>query len=253
VDWSKVVVMFPDFKGEGCRGVFGKRLLKVCEGATLIPVLNGLPKEQLESIVSEVLPKFKPIVSEAKNLRGALESGYCRVIRNYPECYVVRLDTAEHPPEYIPQLLEVAEQNQGMVIGDLTFDEKTLVPNTMDELVHLDIFPALYGQFSWGKLRISCAHGFQVFAPYKCSRVFAGAERIVGQAERELGSAIGWGFDGAMALSASCSLVPTPVDIVKVPAETVRNRDRKKIAIQFENALRMCLAAVSVAIAENRN
>lgn len=243
-----VVVIFPDAKGQGVQGSFGGKILNQCPDMRLVPILNGLPPEQLKEIAKNASSSgyFEPIISLGKGLKSALVDGYSYAVNNYPDSFVVRLDTAEHPVEYIQTLLDKADEaGRIMIIGDLDFSGGDhLREGSIDQFAHLDLFPILYGQYSQGKLPISCAHGFQVFSPGVCEKVLLGALEIVTEVEKELGASAEWGFDGAMALSAYN--LGVPVSIVKVSAETRRDRDRKKVADQFDRALRMCRAAERV-------
>lgn len=263
---EKVVIMFPDFKGEGILGEFGKRLrLAVGRYAILMPVLNGLDIEEVDEMALEVsntdIDSPEPVFALAhygKGLKSALIRGYDIIIKRFSEeHYIVRLDTAEHPPEAIPPLLSKAEKAvemyqsgriaaKRMIIGDLSFvSGQNLRPESVDEFAHLNIFPSLYGQFTGGLLPLSCAHGFQVFTPGIVRRVFKLAQRITGEAEKELGKPVEWGFDGAMALAGYALGLAT---IEKVPAESMRDRKTAKIAEQFDRALRMCRAAERIFI-----
>jgi hypothetical protein len=50
-----------------------------------------------------------------------------------------------------------------------------------------------------------------------------------------------WGFDAAMILAALGNNIP--VEVVKVPAEELRDRSREKITRQIEDTLAICCAA----------
>ncbi len=241
---SDLIVMFPDQGGKGFRGEFGQRLMGMfaAEGAILMPILNGFSsQEEVELVVEEARRfGFMPSVSSETGLLAALVEGY-NVATGLTDHTIVRLDTAEHPVSFIRTLAETAERIDGMAIGDLEFGPDTLKEGSLDEFAHLDIWPTLYGQYTQGKLPLSCAHGFQAFAPWVCVEILKAARDIVSDVEAELDASITWGFDGAMALAAWG--LGIPVEIVKVPAEKMRDRPRQKIVDQFSNALRMCRAA----------
>lgn len=238
---KKIVVMFPDFKGEGVQGKFGGKICSLL--FKLVPILNGLPEGDAKDL-SEKLEGLFPVISCGKGLLSTLVDGYQYCLNNFPDHTIVRLDTAEHPVEAISTLLNEIEQGADMVIGDLDFSGGShLRESSVDQFAHLDLFPILYGQYTNGKLPLSCAHGFQVFAPGKLAPIFKGAKKIVAEVEENIGH-IEWGFDGAMALSAH--MQELNVKIVKVPAETLRDRPRKKIGEQFDRALRMCRAAATL-------
>jgi hypothetical protein len=238
--------MFPDYQGKGLKdGAEGKFLARVraaAPGALMIPVLNGGEVDELHALAGQHRSKLcAPIVAAgAKNLVDTLTYGYGNInYHNQSDSLVVRLDTAEHPPEFIPQLVQTVMEQGGMVIGDLMFPEGTLRSESVDEFVHLDAFPGLYDQMTNGKVRMSCAHGYQAFAPGCCRKIFSAAWRIVEEVKKS--GSVQFGFDGAMALAAAG--LGEVITIVHVPAETLRDRKRAKIANQFANALRMCLAA----------
>jgi len=130
-----------------------------------------------------------------------------------------------------------------MVIGDLCFDPNTLIEGTPDWFAHLKYFPLLYGQFTEGKLSLSCAHGFNSFAPGVMTKVLHDAILMIGRAEEISGFPIFWGFDAAMVLAAY--QLKVSVEIVSVPAQTVRNRDPKKITAQLNDTLMICLASLA--------
>lgn len=173
-------------------------------------------------------------------------TGYSKVADDYPERIIVRLDTAEHPIVAIPDLIRTATETRGMVIGDLRFDEATMRTGSVDEFAHLDLFPELYDQTTGGKLKISCAHGFQVFAPGICGRILPLALQIVEKTREKEGKSVAWGFDGAMALGAIACKDIIPVTVFPVQAEKMRDRSREKVASQFSGALKICLAALKL-------
>ena len=239
---KKIVVMFPDFKGEGIQSKFGGKICTL--PFKLVPILNGLPTGEALELSRKLKGLFYPVISLGKGLLSTLADGYQYCLDNFPDHVVVRLDTLEHPVEAITTLICEIERGVDMIIGDLDFSAGShLREGSIDEFAHLDLFPVLYGQYTNGSLPLSCAHGFQVFAPGKLAQTFEGAKKIVAEAEKEVGH-IEWGFDGAMALSANKQGLN--VKIVKVPAETLRDRPRKKIGEQFDRALRMCRASEKI-------
>lgn len=239
----EIIVLYPDYRGEGTRQGFYRRITSIVPDARIIPIFNGLPKEQLEELVLKAAEiGLESTFSDEPGLASALRKGYECCIQRYPAATVVRLDTAEHNPEYIPQLARSANETKGLVVGDLVFDGRQLVENSADELAHLDIFPALYSSFA--KISISCAHGYQALDPAILTSVYDGARRIVETVENKGHQRVTWGFDGAMVLSAAKQNIP--VLKMDVPALAVRNRDRTKIADQFSKALLMCRVAEEV-------
>lgn len=238
--------MFPDYEGQAIReegGLFISRIKETVPEAILVPVLNGLSGSELQKIAfrNTVIGVCEPIVAdEAKGLLDTLVAGYTTVLEKYPNATIVRLDTAEHPPEAIPDLVGLANEINGIVIGDLVFDEYTLRRDSVDEFAHRSLFPELYQQTTDGRLSLSCAHGFQVFATGVLLPVLAYAQKIVHLVEEKTKVNVQWGFDGAMALGAVRAGVP--VRIKNIQAETIRDRESAKVAKQFSQALMMCRA-----------
>lgn len=243
---AELVVMFPDLRGEGSLGDFGKSLQQISLPAktVLVPVLNGGTIRTLTATAKKARANgFEPIIALGKNLSGALITGCLSISVQYPEAAIVRLDTAEHDLSFIKKLAETACELKGMVIGDLCFDQNTLIEGTPDWFAHLKYFPLLYSQFTEGKLSLSCAHGFNSFAPGVMIEVLYDARSIISRAEEISGFPIFWGFDAAMVLAAY--QLGIPVEIVPVPAQIVRNRDPQKIAAQLNDTLMICLASLA--------
>ena len=248
----EVVVMLPDFKGEWvmlveCEPVLSRRF----EDFHVVPVLNGSPADDLER-VAEIAQGlgFEPLVTDAQGLVASLIDGYAHVMEQYPGIDVVRMDTKEHPPIFIPELLAAARRVEGMAVGDLDFSSGHLTPDSPDEFVHLWTLPELTRQFSGGAFELSCAHGYQAFFGPALPPIFAGGHRIVLEAEREMREldldkpTIRWGFDVSMPLSAA--FAGLDVEVVKVPATEPRNRSNQKIADQVSNITRLGRAAERV-------
>ena len=244
----KIIVMFPDYKGEGSAGGFIEKILGVVPDAIVVPVLNGLTARGMDfiSLEAERVEHCETVMAvSAKGLLSTLSMGYDTILDWYgDDVVVVRLDTAEHPVSAIPLLVRKAVEIQGMVIGDLTFGEETLRSESIDEFAHRDSFPELWRQYTGGRLALSGAYGFQVFAPGVLRNVYRFAQDIVREARTMTAEEIEWGFDGAMALSA-IGFEP-PVVVEGVPAVTLRDRPRAKVAQQFARALLMCRAAESL-------
>lgn len=236
--------MYPDFKGEGTISGFPGRIRKAlheaARDAIIIPIFNGLSKSELEQLVQQPHGMdVERVGCEQKGLTSTLMRGYQYCLEQHPNSTIVRLDTAEHNPDYILQLARSAQEESALIVGDLSFEKGKLVENSADELIHLGIFPQLYEQFCG--VRVSCAHGYQAVNSKVIKPVYEGAIRIVQEVTSEIGQTPRGGFDGAMILSASYQNIP--VIISKVPAETVRNRPTAKIMDQFGKHLRMCRAA----------
>ena len=240
----QLVVMFPDHKALGCVD-FVRQITRVVPDAIVRPILNGLTDTELDA--AAMRSEGDPIIAHgAQGLRSTLSAGYeaIRWHHSHGTLPIVRLDTAEHPPEVIPDLARAAIECRGMAIGDLTFDEHTLREGSVDAFAHLHLFPDLYRQMTGGQLSLSCAHGFQAFAPGVMDRVFEQAMRIVTWASFDASEPIEWGFDGAMALAAVGLGIPIVVQPVR--ATVLRDRETAKIAQQFRRALQMCPAARTI-------
>lgn len=253
------VVMYPDYQGQGGKGFIRKVREYAGQEAIIVPILNGLPESTLEGMITDLIQDttihpVAPVVCRATGLRAALTTGYNHILYVLPFPYqdlcVVRLDTAEHDPSYIPFLAAESRAIRGMVIGDLDFSSGGhLESGTPDEFTHLLAFPELYWVFTEGKLPLSCAHGYQAFGSRAVLQlVFAVALTIVARVDEETGQQVTWGFDGAMALAAT--IVDVPVKIHPVPASTDRNRPWEKVRLQLRFALLMCRAAERVRLAQ---
>ena len=240
--------MFPDFKGTESKSPdtsnFIQRLKAAVPNATLVTILNGPNTDELWDIAAHCIDHgLVPVIStDPRGLLGAFVTGYEFLGGKYPDSPIVRLDTAEHPPEFIPELLQELEQYE-MVIGDLDFAAGNhLIHNSVDEFAHRDLFPMLFSLFTHGKLKLSCAHGFQAFrSGWGAAFILKAALRIVGSVEHSEDEVLTWGLDGAMALGAIARAYKTVVH--PVPSESVRNRETRKVAHQTDNALRMLIAA----------
>jgi hypothetical protein len=244
-------IIFPDFQGKASLNTesnsFVARLRAATPDATLVSILNGLPIKELNELSEQVISTttLLPVISrDERGLLGTLISGYQYAL-DIATGPIIRLDTAEHPPEKILELVEVALRNNSMVIGDLDFSTGGLREESIDEFAHLDLFPTLYSQTTKDKLSISCAHGFQVFPnKIQCDAAFLNTLEIVNEVEHELEQPVIWGFDGAIALGAVAANIN--VKVMNVAAKTVRDRPRQKVAKQFNGALHMCRAAAKL-------
>ncbi|MFA6422657.1 MAG: hypothetical protein WCV92_04635 [Candidatus Buchananbacteria bacterium] len=256
----KIVAMFPSFKGD--RATTPDFLTEI-KGALpghdteVVPILNGFQTEEgacdAERLATEL--GFQPIVTSPRfdclsGLAAALRQGYEYASRNDAEV-VVRLDTAEHPVNQIAGLVQAAIEIQGLAIGDLDFTgcPDLLDPESPEGFAHDHAFKELYRQTTKRQLCLSCAHGFQVIWRPSISKMLTEVDEIFNQVALDLMATvqteeIGWGFDGAWALSALAAKVPTTV--VQVPAINKRDRPSAKVGKQLANALRVCRAAAHV-------
>lgn len=248
---EELVIMYPDYNGEGSLGPFGQALAtQQFPGwkVTIVAVLNGGSEAELSYVRSEIEKKWREKITTEICLKDGLLAtlihGYGFVCSQYPEAVVVRLDTAEHDTGFIKHLAEIAEKTTGMVVGDLAFNAETLRAGSIDQFVHLQVFPIMTRQFTKDRIDVSCAHGFQAFYPSVLPRILTKAKEIVAAAQGESDSPILTGFDIAMILAADKLRIPVTVELV--PARVIRDRPSHKIAAQFGNALRMCRASQQV-------
>ncbi|MDD3774126.1 MAG: hypothetical protein PHW50_02510 [Patescibacteria group bacterium] len=242
---ANCIIVFPDYLGKACGGDFAKSLLKMYPGIEVVAMVNGGTKYEMQEAAQTALPGIIPFITLSKGVVASLLKSYEHIIANYPDDQsVVRLDTAEHPIEYVAALAAKAEEIGGMTIGDLDFAAGGLVPGSLDEAIHLIVFPEMYNYFSGGHFSISCAHGFQAYGGKVFETIVNGAWKIVQEAERKLGTFPQWGLDGAMALSAAMQNIP--VEVIPVPAMSKRNRPTPKVFQQWEANYNICLAAEKV-------
>jgi hypothetical protein len=239
----RLVITFPDFRGEHSQE-FGERLAAAYPEAVIAPILNGPDQAMLRLVAERLEAPFWPVVVKGQGLLLATLEGYEALTEQFPDHTIVKIDTAEHPIQKIETLAKRAENIAGFVVGDLEFDERTLVTGTPDWYVHLHTFPLLYGLATKGKLSLSCAHGFQAFGPGVCKQALTAAKRILAEIERQWGSMPRFGLDGAMALA--CSVQGISVERIGIPAITLRNRDAAKIDEQTRAHMQICLAGTKI-------
>jgi hypothetical protein len=240
---SNTIIIIPDFLGAGLRNSAFMNLVRAYapEGAIIVPVLNGASEEELTAMTLRSPGFVDPIVDSCShNLVEVLLASYRYALAVDPESIVVRMDHSEHPSQHIPQLLETACRIGGMVVGDLEFPDGILTKGSVDEFAHLSLFPELFSMVTSGRLRLSCAHGYQVFGPGVLRRVFYKAEMVIAEAKNRFGEQR-WGMDTAMVLAAMGSNVPVVVQTV--PADIPRNRPNEKVLNQVLSVMRICSVA----------
>lgn len=242
--YKQAVLMFPAFKGNGVINVSDK-LVKLSKDFFLVPILNGLPEGELKKIAREALPIFDPVIvdSSARGLVDALIGGYKYVIEHYNEALIVRADIEEHPIWLAEPLSEKVKGTRGMIIRDLSFYVPRIIVNPIDKMLHEEVFPALYGSLTKGRLTMSGAHGFQFFDKGVCQKILPGAMEIL-KAVKSRGGTIIWGFDLIMALAAIAAGIE--VDVGGVPAIMDRDRSNDKVWGQFEDHVRILKTATQV-------
>lgn len=228
---ATVVVLYPDYLGEGLLpGGFADFLLE--SHPMVVALLNG---PDPDTLASRGRPDLTVVRSPVTGLAPSLRYGYRHAIDLAD--IVVRIDTAENPPERIAELAALASEHGG-AIGDRLFVDGSLRAGSVDEHSQLDVFPALFRRFTSGRLVLSGTHGFQAWRSDLLRSVLPVAEELFDRAAET--EPLRWGFDAAMALSADL-LNHTPA-VVHYPAYGLRDRDRTKIADQHDAVLRVLLS-----------
>jgi len=245
-------VMIPDYQGKATMAAATHassiiaNILGTYPRLMVVPVLNGDDQGKLLDVAKTTRSsRMLPIVGDyvERKLVGALMSGYAR-LANYlaSDDIVVRLDTAEHDIRYIGKLAEAATEH-GAVVGDLDFATGGhLREGSYDYWIHTQVFPELYAGMTGGKLRLSCAHGFQAYRMDVLRESLLGATIIVEAVEADLGTPLTWGMDGVMAI-ATTSKLGKGVHILPVPAQSDRDREVEKINAQLRQHAALLKAA----------
>lgn len=242
-------IVTPDYLGKATKestdtNSFISKVHALYPDATVMPVINGMDSAEMHALADAAATDWlQPLVctDNKRGMVGACLLAYDTILAEDPEPTIVKLDTGEHDPAYIGAVVAAAER-AGVAVGDLTFTDETLVPGTYDYWIHREVFPTLYGQFSDGRLRLTCAHGFQAYVR-PVGMIVDMAKKIMHEVERELGNPVGWGLDGAMAIA---GIAHTEVEIVPVPAQSKRDRKIDKINDQLGNHMQMLVAAKKV-------
>jgi len=175
------------------------------------------------------------VMSPVSGLAPSLRYGY-RAAADLGDV-VVRIDTAENPAERIAELAALAYSNGG-AIGDPSFGDGTLRAGSADEHSQLYVFPTMFRRFTDGRLALTGTHGFQAWRSDTLGALLPVAEELRDRAARV--APMRWAFDAAMALGAD-AIGCTPA-VVHYPAFELRDRDRTKIAEQFDAVIRVLLS-----------
>ena len=234
-------VMIPDYQGKATMAAATHassiiaNILGTYPRLMVVPVLNGDDQGKLLDVAKTTRSsRMLPIVGDyvERKLVGALMSGYARLANNCAaDDVVVRLDTAEHNVAHIGELAWQAEKH-GAVVGDLDFSVGGhLVEGTYDWFIHTDVFPELYGAMTEGKLRLSCAHGYQAYRAGVLKEILPMAKLLVERVEKNLNTTLTWGMDGIMAITAVSAF--GTIHRMLIPAESDRNRSADKINAQL--------------------
>jgi hypothetical protein len=230
---ADVVVLYPDFLGEGLvPDGFADQLRR--DHDQVVALVNG---PDPAGLVPPSRTDVTVVVSPVSGLAPSLRHGY-RAAAELGDV-VVRIDTAENPTERIRELAAVAAAHGGAV-GDLRFGAGTLRQGSADEHSQLDVFPTMFRRVTDGRLELTGTHGFQAWRSDVLADVLPVAEELW-DAAASLGP-MRWAFGAAMALAAD--LVGRTPAVVHYPAFELRDRDRSKIAEQHDAVLRVLLAYV---------
>ena len=243
-EYMKILVMFPDYKGQVITGPVGEKLLELQKNSkheiSFLSILNGGEKEEMEKILNlPTHPFFHKTFCKEKGLTHALLHGYAWVMENRlnQEHIVVRFDPDEHPIEDIEYIARVTNiQNYGrptISVWEFKLDKE--IASEAEILVNENIFPHMYKTYTDGKVSLTNTHGFQCFAPGTISKILPLAKKIVESTEEYTGETLMWGMDAIMILSAAYS--PDYLRIVKrkIRPEKIRDRPIAKIGKQIEN------------------
>lgn len=247
----KILVMFPDYKGQVITGPIGEKLFEFQKNSkheiSFLSILNGDEEEDMDKILlSPTLPFYKTICIK-KGLTHTLLHGYEWVLENnFDKDYVVvRFDPDEHPIKKINEIAQLTnninDTKPAMVIYEFKLDEK--IASEDEILVNENIFPNMYEAYTNGKLSLTNTHGFQAFAAGTISEILPMAKKIVEFTEEYTGEALMWGMDAIMALSAVYH--PNYLLVYKktIRPEKIRDRPIEKISKQIENHARLLMMA----------
>ncbi|HSX42274.1 MAG TPA: hypothetical protein VLE93_02905 [Candidatus Saccharimonadales bacterium] len=216
-----------------------RRLASQFPSSRIIAVYNGVETEAVPNQESPFFPTWSQ-----PGLREALVSGYNTYVHGGYNGPLVRTDSDEHPPAEFPRLVQHAKEINGLVIGDLRYDEDLMATESPDGLAQ-QIWLEMYGQATRGKAPVGNAHGLQVFAsPSVCHEVLLAAWSILKAADTSALERIQWGFDGILILAAVAAGVP--LEIVPIAGTSERNRSTAKIMDQYKKHSLVLRAAAQI-------
>lgn len=225
-----IVALYPDLHGNGLQpGGVAEQLM--ARYPIVVAILNG----NTQTVRNPRRRGLHVLRSPHPSLAGSLPYGY-EYARDLGDV-VLRLDTNEHPSDAAEMVAEQARRHGGAV-GDPFYLPGTLTPHTPDELAQLDVFPMLFHHVTHGALQLTGSHGLQAWSSEALDRVLPVAQSLFATASGA--EPLPWGFDAAMVLAAP--LVNVSPKVVPYPAPSLRDRDRERIASQFDCVLRVCLA-----------
>ncbi len=242
-EYMKILVMFPDYKGQVITGPVGEKLLEFQKNSkhevSFLSILNGGEKEEMEKILNSETPSFQKTFCEKKGLTHALLHGYTWVMENRlnQEHIVVRFDPDEHPIEnieYIARATNIENYSRPTIsVWEFKLDKE--IASEAEILVNENIFPHMYKTYTDGKVSLTNTHGFQCFAPGTISKILPLAKKIVESTEEYTGETLMWGMDAIMILSAAYSTGNLKIAKHKIRPEKIRDRPIAKIGKQIEN------------------
>lgn len=249
---NRVAILMPDFKGQsfsssGDEKPFVRRILEICNRHpefTLVPLLNGAPEENLKEVLrawqgSPVRANIEPRICTEVGVAKVVQAGYSWVVREERFDFLIRIDSAEHPPEAIFRMLWML-QTYPAVVGTLTFKEGMLGKNEQASERQMLQWCERYMR---NYAPIGHAHGLQ---GYRMNNEFGlireRAMKILTLAEAKLGKPLLWGGDLATLLAADGLYWPG-LGSIPVTAEKHRDRGDAKNEEQFKAWEAVWLAA----------
>lgn len=228
----KLAIIVPDLNGEHSftylRGGFCifTKIKRLHPEAYIIPALNGTEANLSEAMAISRFG-FYPLIC-SPGLAYTLNKAYTKTGNTD---VVVRLDTEEHPVQYVGELADRASQIEGVVVGDLEHGEELMPRDSFEYYSNSQITPKLFSAATGGKLIISGAHGFCAISKRVLPLLRSQAYRIWCKAgEKSKKSDLNWGFDAMIYLAAIG--LGVPIEVVRIPATHFRSRDRRKILDQ---------------------
>lgn len=229
-DYEDVTVVVPAMDLTALEEEFHARVHSSIPGATVLYAINGPDARNLERAAAPegcrlmaTRPRFNHGVLDG--LHAALASGSRRI---------VRMDSAEHPAEVLPDVLTRLSDDSMRVI-DLSFlQDVTLRSGSADSYHNLYVIPEVLAALAGEGLRVSGTHGFMVMPAPVLALVLPLVDAALALVEAE-GRQVIWGADTMLAVCAA--KVGFEVCIEKVPAEEMRDRDEAKCAAQLRDTL----------------
>lgn len=230
-------IVFPDWQGQACNDGFAEALHSVAPHAVIVPALNGPdPAPLASSAEAATSPWCSPVVT-GPGFNRAVLAGLVHALNLAAgqACRVVRLDTAEHDLALIPAAL-AALDHADVAVLDLTFDASTLRAGSVDEFHNLHVIPEIVACYTGGRLRLSGAHGFMALRGHALAQLIPDVTAALDRAGWPC-----WGGDTLLPVLAARRGLD--VEVVAVPATTLRDREGAKCVGQVRDTLAVLRAA----------